>query len=186
VAIDNPSFSYQSTMKVEGRTLKVHREFVSRVRRQVCPPELESQIVADLNTVQTSVYSPYTFIGTAAPAAARPAAPNMLELSRVAAANQKLRVDFLYSINPDCSSIGQTAVRVIEPPKHGSFTFENGQGFTSFPKENPRSECNTRKTDGVIDYYEPEPDFTGTDSFTIDVIYASGTLSKRHYAIKVE
>src|SRR5262245_125214 len=44
VAIDNPTFSYRSTMKVEGRTLKAHREFVSHVERQVCPPDVEAKI----------------------------------------------------------------------------------------------------------------------------------------------
>jgi transposase len=34
----------RSTFKVEGQTLKMHREFISRVTRQSCPPEVEAQI----------------------------------------------------------------------------------------------------------------------------------------------
>jgi hypothetical protein len=40
--IDNPTFSYHSTFKVENRTLKIHREFVSRVARQDAAPNTYS------------------------------------------------------------------------------------------------------------------------------------------------
>jgi hypothetical protein len=56
-SIDNPIFSYRSTFKVEDRTLKIHREFVSRVPKQLCPPETEAQITTDLVRVRTDVNS---------------------------------------------------------------------------------------------------------------------------------
>src|SRR5262249_26407238 len=61
ITIDNPTFSYRSTMKVEGRTLKMHREFVSRVERQVCPPDLEAKIAPDLNTFRLNLFPPFPF-----------------------------------------------------------------------------------------------------------------------------
>jgi transglutaminase-like putative cysteine protease len=61
VTIDNPSFAYRSSMTIEGRTLKSHREFVSKVERQVCPPELEAKIAADLNTVRVNVFGAFAF-----------------------------------------------------------------------------------------------------------------------------
>jgi hypothetical protein len=66
VSIDNAFFTYRSAYRIENRTLKIHREFVSRVSRQVCPPEAEAQIAADLNKVRADVYSGYRF-GTVAP-----------------------------------------------------------------------------------------------------------------------
>jgi hypothetical protein len=67
-SIDNPFFSYRSTFKVEGRTLKIHREFVSRVPKQLCSPETEAQITADLVRVRTDVNSAYRFPAAVAPA----------------------------------------------------------------------------------------------------------------------
>ena len=306
ITIDNPTFSYRSTMKVDGRTMKIHREFISRVERQVCPPDLEAKIAADLNAVRINVFSAFAF-GTSPPSAAtkptgiavgqavsrieadergwyknlplafgtkRPATPNPtivpnsapaqnpplaqkpsdapnpsqsslgkyvdnvnnnnrllankladtananppaapnpavaqnqpplqnpppaqnvpnaaalpqpVELSRVVATGQKLRLEFLYAIQPDCSSTGQTTVRILEEPQHGALTVENGQGFTNFPKENQRYECNMRKSDGTLIFYEPQSDYTGKDSITLDIIFPLGQSSKRHYSIEVK
>jgi tetratricopeptide (TPR) repeat protein len=55
--IQNSRFSYEAQYRLEGRTLKVRREFVSKVAGQVCAPEVEAEAVgvlkavwADLNT----------------------------------------------------------------------------------------------------------------------------------------
>jgi hypothetical protein len=61
VTIDRPAFSYRSSTEIDGRTLKVHREFISRVQRQVCAPELEAQIAEDLDAVSTEAYRTYAF-----------------------------------------------------------------------------------------------------------------------------
>jgi hypothetical protein len=122
---------------------------------------------------------------TTAPAPAASAAPNTVELKRAVAAGGKLRLDFLYSINPDCTSIGFATVRVVEQPRHGRMTVDNGTGFTNFPASNPRAECNKRRSDGVVVVYEPEPGYFGGDSLDFYAIFPSGSLSKRHYAIDV-
>ena len=122
---------------------------------------------------------------TTAPALVAPAAPNTVDLKRAVASGGKLRLDFLYSINPDCTSIGFATVRIVEQPRHGRITVDNGTGFTNFPASNPRAECNKRRSDGVVVVYEPEPGYFGAGSLDFDAIFASGSLSKRHYAIDV-
>jgi hypothetical protein len=231
VSIDNPSFAYRSTMTVEGRTLKSHREFVSKVERQVCSPELEAAIAADLTTVRVNVFSAFAFgssppsvtanvaapavgtgpnyvnanLGSRSPQAQNPPAaqsptvaqnmpaapipprsPQTIELSRIVAGELRGRLDFLYSVEPDCSSIGQTTVRILAQPQHGTLAVENGHGFTGFPKENPRYECNTRRSDGTLVFYEPNSGYTGADSITLFVIYPSGSAQTRHYSIEVK
>jgi hypothetical protein len=222
VAIDNPAFTYRSTATIDGRTLKIHRQLVSHVERQVCPPELEATIAADLETVRDNVSNRLTFMidnpsGTAnspisvamraspAPqsqtvnaavlaavglppamqdsAAADPSHP--LDLAKVVAAGHRLRVEFLYAIEPDCSSMGETVVRILEPPLHGNVTIQNGQGFTSFARQNQRYDCNMRKSDGTFVFYDPEPGFTGRDQVTLDVIFPTGQASDQRYAIEV-
>jgi hypothetical protein len=54
----------------------------------------------------------------------------------------------------------------------------------NFPKNNQRYECNRRQADGVAIFYEPNPEFVGVDSVTVDVIFASGVSRKRHYAVE--
>ena len=179
LSIDNPAFTYRATFKIEGRTLRTHREFVSRVAGQVCAPELEAKIAGDMNAVGINVNSSYSFGGIQA-------AQQTLELSRAVASDQKLRLEFLYSLNADCTSMGFATVRIVEQPKHGRITVENGTGFTNFPQNNQRYECNKSRSDGVIVIYEPDSGFAGTNSVNIDVIFSSGTSGKRHYSIEVK
>jgi transglutaminase-like putative cysteine protease len=224
VNIDNPAFTYRASMTIEGRTLKSHREFVSRVEREVCSPELEAQIADDMTKVRTHVYSGYLFqnIPAARPANAptggpdpagaiaslppgNPAAPNPsatqgpppsaaaaanrgqeVELTRVTAAEQKIRIAFFSALEPDCSSAGETTVRVAERPQHGKLTIENGQAFTNFPKDNQRFECNTRKSGGTLVFYQPEAGYAGPDSIRLEVIGPRGDLFRRHYSIEVK
>ena len=77
--IDKPAFSYHSTYKLEGRTLKIHREFVSRVPGQSCPAELEAQIADDMNLIRANVNSGFTF--AAVGPAAVPSAPKSPPIS---------------------------------------------------------------------------------------------------------
>jgi hypothetical protein len=183
LTIENPVFSYRSTFKVEGRTFKMHREFISRVTRQSCPPALEAQIASDMDAIRVNVYSTYSFSTHEATLGL----PNSTgQTHRIAAADHKLLLDFLYSLDPDCASKGFAAVRVVEDPKNGKLATEQGAGFPNFTKDNPRHECNTRKVDGVSVFYEPNSGFIGPDSIALDVIFPSGSLSRRRYSIDVK
>jgi tetratricopeptide (TPR) repeat protein/transglutaminase-like putative cysteine protease len=183
--IDNPAFTYRSNFKVEGRTLKMHREFTSRVAGQSCPPELEAQIAADMNLVVRNMGNVFEFRGVVAssePAKARPS----IDVARAVPADQKRRIDFLYWLEPDCSSSELPVVRIIEQPKNGKLLIENGAGFTNFPQSNPRFECNKRKSDGVLVVYQPNATYIGPDWITVEVINPSGHSFKRRYVIDVK
>jgi hypothetical protein len=176
-SIDNPYFGYRSMFKIEGRTFKIHREFVSRVSRQSCPAELEAQIAADMKTVGIDREYGYKFVSLTAPKA--------VELTRVATAGQILRLASLMSLNFDCSSMGFATVRVVEQPQHGKITVDHGKGYSNFRQGDLRYECNKRQTDSVDIAYESDSGFTGTDSVTVDAVYASGWAAKWHYSIKI-
>jgi hypothetical protein len=100
-------------------------------------------------------------------------------------AGQCLRIDFITSINPDCTSVGYATVRPTNQPQHGTLKIETTTGFTTFPADNIRAECNKRRSDGVALTYEPEADYTGPDTIDVDVIFASGSFRKIRYAIEV-
>ena len=184
-AINNAHFNFQATFKMEGRTLRIHREFVSHVAHQVCPAAVDAEIASDMRTVNGYVHTTYNFTHDPVAAAGAATAAQIVEQSRTVAAGHTVQLDFLYSTNPDCTSVGFATVHVTEQPKHGKVTVVNGSGFTNFPQNNPRSACNTTRSDGVIVAYEPEDGYTGQDSVNLEVIFASGSLSKRHYAVDV-
>jgi hypothetical protein len=181
-SIDNPYFSYRSTYRLEDRALKIHREFISRVAAQVCPAEVEAQIAADMETVRIDVYSGYAF-NAPPPPAAPPGTPQ--EVKRTMTVDRKAQIDYVASLNPDCSSLGFATVHLVEEPQHGSVAIDHGTGYANYPQNNPRSECNKRQTEGMVISYAPNAGFTGADSVMVEVITPAGTSFKRRYAISV-
>jgi Domain of Unknown Function with PDB structure (DUF3857)/Transglutaminase-like superfamily len=192
--IETKTFVYTAEHKLEGRTFKVRHEFVSRVPGQVCPAELEAEIAQPMQPVAADHFTRMIFPASPAPApgaapapktSAAPTPAGPLELKRTAAVDQTLLADFLYAINPDCSSIDIASVRTLEAPQHGKLTIAKGSGFSNFPQDNPRHACDRRRSEGMLMYYRPAPGFQGADSVTVEVIFADGGARKRHYAITV-
>jgi hypothetical protein len=130
--------------------------------------------------------TPAPTLAQQAPLDQRAAAVQVVELTRVVASDQNVRLDFLYSLNPDCSSMGFTTVRILKQPQHGTIAVGNGTGFTNFPKDNQRYECNKLRSNGAVIAYDPESGYVGVDSISIEAIYASGSSQKRSYAIEVK
>ena len=109
-----------------------------------------------------------------------------LELARAATAEQKSRLDFLYDLQPDCSSAGKLEVRILEQPRHGTLSIENGRALTDFPQDDRRAACNARQSDGTLVFYQPSADYRGADSITLSVTLPAAGDLKRHYAIDVK
>jgi hypothetical protein len=75
--IENATFTYTAQHKLEGRILKIRREFTSRVAGQVCAPEIEAAITAPLKEVKNSLAARMMFKAEPAspPAVMAPAPP---------------------------------------------------------------------------------------------------------------
>jgi hypothetical protein len=100
-------------------------------------------------------------------------------------AGHEVRVVWAYSLNPDCSSLGQVVVRVTQPPQHGRVTIRNSRSFPNFASSNSHSVCNTRRVPGVEGYYRPASGYAGPDSVSFDVIYPSGNYQQSTANIQV-
>jgi hypothetical protein len=59
--LDTPAFVYRASYKIEGRTLKIHREFISRVGSQSCPADLEPRIAKEMSIVGGNVRNVFEF-----------------------------------------------------------------------------------------------------------------------------
>jgi hypothetical protein len=116
--------------------------------------------------------------------AVNPATPT--EVPRAAASEQRVRLAFLTSVDPDCTSNPFASVRIAEEPKHGEATIKQDTGFTNFPKENPRSECNKQRSEGTAVLYRSEPGYAGKDSVVVEIVYVDGSASSVRYAIDVK
>ena len=95
-------------------------------------------------------------------------------------------VNSVYSVNEDCSPIGEVVVRVTAPPAHGTVEVRSGPVHTTFPDANPRSVCNSRTVQGKQIWYRPAVGYSGPDAFTVEKIYATGNDGSQNFSINVQ
>ena len=115
--------------------------------------------------------------GTAAQAA---------EIARTVPSGKNQRIDFLASVNPDCSAIGLPTIRLLEGPDNGVVTTDKAKDFLPFPRTNIRSKCNGRRVAGLKLFYQSTTEFFGLDRVRLLVISASGGEREATYVIQVK
>lgn len=136
------------------------------------------------NVVQTQAVAPGGVVQPAAPAA--PANPTNVQLKRVVLVNTRQRLDFGYSLNPDCSVVGQAVMKVKSQPMHGTLSSEPAMDFPNFAKDNIRSPCNTARVQGLGVFYSPAQDYTGSDQLVFDLVFPNGGFRTVTVMITVE
>ena len=107
------------------------------------------------------------------PAMPSPAA-GLKRVAKSALSGVKLRLAFDTALNPDCSSVGKTVIRVTLAPAHGTATVEDGTGYSGFDEKNQRYHCNEQKSNGAILWYQSEKGYAGPDTLSYQVIYPTG------------
>ncbi len=95
-------------------------------------------------------------------------------VSKTMVAGSKLELYGYFSVNPDCTSLGDTVIRVATPPAHGVIGVHKGRSFPNFNSSNIRYVCNTHRVPSIIVEYRPQPGFVGTDSVMIEAIFPNG------------
>jgi hypothetical protein len=115
-----------------------------------------------------------------------PAAAQAQHLTKTALSGKPLKLNFSNAINPDCSSVGETVVRLTQAPQHGKITISKASDFPSFPKSNARRDCNKKRVAGTQTVYVSEPGYSGTDSAAIEIIFPTGGTARRSYTITVK
>jgi hypothetical protein len=109
------------------------------------------------------------------------------QTARLAASGSPVRLDFVYSTNPDCTAAGHPEIRIIQQPQNGRVEVTKTADFPNFPPSNIRSECNRRRVPGVLVRYTSQRGFVGTDSVTIEGLFPSGAnYGARRYTITVK
>jgi hypothetical protein len=124
--------------------------------------QLDAATVADLQLMDTPLGIP------------NPQTSQNARLSRAALSGVKLRLAFETSLNPDCSVIGETVIRLVKNPSHGTATIEDSKDFTAFEAANQRYRCNEQKVRGTAVYYKSVSGYAGPDFASYQIIYPSG------------
>jgi hypothetical protein len=105
--------------------------------------------------------------------------------TKYAVSGRPLKLSFFATVNPDCSSVGQTTIRLTRAPEHGRVSVTQTMDFPNFAPSNVRFACNRRRVAGATINYVSQRGFVGTDSVQAEVISASGNLRQQSYTINV-
>ena len=107
---------------------------------------------------------------------------NIFSGGRVAIVGKPLKLERFYAINPDCSSLGSTTIRVISGPQHGTISQRDEADFPYFVNANPRSACNRRRVPTrQLWYTASTPGMS--ESIVVEVIYVNGAA--RNFTFKL-
>src|SRR4051812_46483702 len=103
-----------------------------------------------------------------------PSVVHAQHLTKTALSGKPLKLNFSNATNPDCTSVGETVVRLTQAPQHGKITISKTSDFPSFPKGNARRDCNKKRVTGTQTVYLPQAGYTGTDTAAIEIIFPTG------------
>ena len=106
-------------------------------------------------------------------------------LTRGVDSGERQRIDYFYSIEPDCSNSGYPEIRVLRNPGHGTVEVGNADAYPNFAKDNVRYECNRKKVPTSEVTYQSAAGFHGKDTLTIEVRYSGGNLRLVAYTVDV-
>jgi hypothetical protein len=102
------------------------------------------------------------------------------------AENKPIRVALYTSLNADCTSSGDSVVRIVGNPNNGSVQILKSLAYPNYRQENQRYVCNTRKVSATEVVYTPNNGFKGVDRVSTDVIYPGGTTISEGISINVK
>lgn len=118
-------------------------------------------------------------------AAQRPVANPNAPVLKGAESGKKQILGTASSTLPDCTTDGYPTVTIVRKPQNGLAEAEKTDAYPTFPKDNVRSACNSKKVPGVGFYYTSNPGFVGTDYASFELLYPDGNLRTLNFSISV-
>ncbi len=105
---------------------------------------------------------------------------NAVERELKAAPGRDLRVGIFTSIRPDCTSGPLPAIRLANPPAHGTVTVKRGTlKATNFKL------CLAAEVPAFVAFYRATQNFNGADAFDLEISFADGRKQIQRYRISV-
>jgi hypothetical protein len=104
-----------------------------------------------------------------------------VERSVKAQSGREVRVGVFASMKPDCSPGQLPTVRLKETPKNGTVTVKQGRfRVTNF------KQCLAAEVPAFFAIYRSQPDFSGSDELTLEVVNANGKTQLQRIQVTVE
>jgi hypothetical protein len=94
---------------------------------------------------------------------------------------QNIRIGVFASMRADCKSGPLPTIRLKVPPVHGNVTVKQGKLRTTNFRQ-----CLAAEVPAFIVFYKSKPEFSGSDTVTLEVINAGGKTQLQKIIISVE
>jgi hypothetical protein len=105
--------------------------------------------------------------------------------NKITTPTNPIKLDFMTSLNPDCTATGPIEVRVITPPSNGTLQVNKTESYPLYAAGNQRYHCNGRKVPGVLTVYTPRRDFFGQDTVVTETFPPSGVARRQTFNVTV-
>ncbi len=104
----------------------------------------------------------------------------------VVVSGKQTQVGFVWALDPDCSTRGETELRILKKPEHGTMEITPGSSFPHFPEKTVLFHCNSQKVPGSLIMYKSGDGYTGKDYFDIEFIGPRGADYTIKYVVTVK
>jgi hypothetical protein len=105
---------------------------------------------------------------------------------RIVISGTKTQIGFFHSLNPDCTSSGDTVARITTQPEHGTVEVTTINSFAIYKKDNIRGKCNEHKVKGPAVFYKSADKYVGDDAIDMLIIFPKGFAWDLHVSLKVK
>lgn len=95
------------------------------------------------------------------------------------------QIERLVGLDADCHPIAKPTISLLQEPSQGRVTVENISVYPSFPPQNPRYRCNTKKVIGQGIFYKSRPSSSGEDAFIVEFVDLLGTPHRLRYHVTI-
>jgi hypothetical protein len=122
------------------------------------------------------------------PATNAPVGPASKEIDNSIAvrSGKPAKLEFYYSLNPDCSSRGYADITVDESPQNGELAAKKGHDHPKFPSDSIFAKCNAKLVPSTQLYYQSTRGYVGADALTVEIIQPTGDKAEATFNIKVK
>lgn len=103
-----------------------------------------------------------------------------VERTAKAQAGKDVRVGAYINVQPDCTSGALPTIRLVTPPSHGKIAVKKAKANAINYKQ-----CLALEVPAYIAIYRSVADFTGTDSFILEVKYPGGKTEFQKITVTV-
>ena len=96
------------------------------------------------------------------------------------------KLDYFYSLNPECSSLGMPEIVLTAAPQNGTFQARAGHDYPKFSTDSNYHVCNSKLVPAAQFFYQSNAGYVGQDTVSVGLTFPDGGKREMTYKITVQ